>query len=103
MTVRAPGSASRPAKGDRAPRREMALNERALPPRERLLSVFADQDSESLRGCPFHNAAVETAGRLPAVQAAVARHKQRHKHEFTQRLIEAAAEAGAADPQALGR
>src|SRR5882757_97294 len=44
--------------GDRAPRREQALDERALPARERLLSVFADQDSELLRGCPFHNAAV---------------------------------------------
>ena len=85
--------------GDRAPRRERALDQRGLSARDRLLGLFADQDGEQLRGCPFHNAAVETAGGLPAVQAAVVR----HKHEFTRRLIEAAAEAGAADPQALGR
>lgn len=43
--------------------------------------------------------AVETAGTLPDVKQAVIRHKQ----AFTRRLIDTAQEAGAADPESLGR
>jgi AcrR family transcriptional regulator len=69
---------------------------------QRLLAIFAPPDSTSpapLRGCPFHNAVVEGAGQLPEV----ARLAQRHKHAFRDRLVATAAEAGAADPESLGR
>ena len=46
-----------------------------------------------------HNAAVEGAGELPVV-AGIA---QRHKQSFRDRLVATAAEAGAADPETLGR
>src|ERR1700727_1666351 len=41
-----------------------------LAPRERLLAVFQAPTSRGgpLRGCPFHNAAVEAAGSMPGVQ-----------------------------------
>jgi len=89
----------RQMEGTQAPRGEQALSRPELPPRERLLELFTDPARQVLRGCPFHNAAVETAGALPAVQEAVIRHKR----DFTQRLIDTAAEAGALDPRALGR
>jgi len=77
-----------------------ALERADLAPRERLLAVFAEPPgSGRLRGCPFHNAAVETAGTLPEVEQAVIRHKQ----AFTRRLIDTAREAGAAHPEPLGR
>jgi AcrR family transcriptional regulator len=69
---------------------------------QRLLAIFAPPESNSpvpLRGCPFHNAVVEGAGELPEV----ARLAQRHKHAFRDRLVATAAEAGAADPESLGR
>ena len=80
-------------------RGERALERADLAPRERLLAVFAEPRSGRLRGCPFHNAAVETAGTLPEVEHAVIRHKQ----AFTRRLIDTAREAGAARPEPLGR
>jgi AcrR family transcriptional regulator len=86
--------------GDGAPRGEQALQRAGLAPRERLLGLFAEPSGEGpVRGCPFHNAAVETAGGLPAVHEAVIRHKQ----AFTQRLIDTTRQAGAADPETLGR
>ena len=69
---------------------------------QRLLAIFAPPESNSpvpLRGCPFHNAVVEGAGELPEVT----RLAQRHKHAFRDRLVATAAEAGAADPESLGR
>jgi hypothetical protein len=42
---------------------------------------------------------VEGAGELPEV----VRLAQRHKHAFRDRLVATAAEAGAADPESLGR
>jgi hypothetical protein len=48
---------------------------------------------------PFHNTAVEGAGELPEV----ARLAQRHKQAFRHRLVATAAEAGATDPESLGR
>jgi hypothetical protein len=47
---------------------------------------------------PAHNAAVEAAAEMPSVAHPV----QQHKQAFRDRLT-AAAEAGAADPQSLGR
>src|SRR5258708_23886030 len=81
--------------------RSVRAPERAdLAPRERLLAVFAEPPgSGRLRGCPFHNAAVETAGTLPEVEQAVIRHKQ----AFTRRLIDTAREAGASHPEPLRR
>jgi hypothetical protein len=82
-----------------APPGERALGRADLAPRERLLAVFADPPTDGrIRGCPFHNVAVETAGTLPDVKQAMIRHKQ----AFTRRLIDTAQEAGAADPESLG-
>ncbi len=52
-----------------------------------------------MRGCPFHNAAVEGAGELPEV----ARLARRHKQAFRDRLVAVATDAGASDPERLGR
>lgn len=83
-----------------APRSENVLADPALGPRERLLALFDAADGERpFRGCPFHNAAVEAAGKVPAVHESVSRHKE----QFIQRLIRVSEEAGAADPEALGR
>ena len=47
-------------------------------PREQLLALFdiADGDDARMRGCPFHNAAVEAAGVMPAVERIVHLHKR---------------------------
>src|ERR1700753_37274 len=78
---------------------EHRLDDKDLPARERLLAIFDPPRSEVLRGCPFHNAAVESAGALPNADRVVRSHKQ----EFTRRLVDTAREAGAADPQLLGQ
>jgi AcrR family transcriptional regulator len=68
--------------------------------RDRLLAIFDEAGmTERMRGCPFHNAAVESAGAMPAVDAVV----HAHKRAFTERLVSAAAEAGASDPDRLAR
>ncbi|HEY9305340.1 MAG TPA: TetR/AcrR family transcriptional regulator [Mycobacterium sp.] len=71
-----------------------------LPPRERLLAVFRTPTGRGgpLRGCPFHNAAVEAAGAMPGVQEIV----RANKRNFINGLVELAKQAGAADPQQLG-
>jgi AcrR family transcriptional regulator len=71
-----------------------------LPPRERLLAVFKTPPPRGgpLRGCPFHNAAVEAAGAMPGVQEIV----RANKRNFVNVLVELAKQAGAADPQRLG-
>ena len=69
---------------------------------ERLLAIFDPLESDDatvLRGCPFHNAAVDAAGEMPHVAQLVKQHKQ----AFLDRLISTAAEAGAPDPISLGR
>lgn len=81
---------------------EAELEREDLPPAQRLLAIFAPVEGDPptlIRGCPFHNAVVEGAGELPEV----ARLAQRHKQAFRDRLVVTAAEAGAADPEALGR
>ena len=68
-------------------------------PRERLLAVFqGPAGGGPLRGCPFHNAAVEAAGSMPGVQEIV----RTSKRSFIDGLTELANQAGAADPQLLG-
>ena len=69
-------------------------------PRERLLAVFQAPTARGgpLRGCPFHNAAVEAAGTMPGVQEIV----RASKRSFINGLAELAKQAGAADPQQLG-
>ena len=69
-------------------------------PRERMLAVFEAPTAHGgpLRGCPFHNAAVEAAGAMPGVQDIV----RASKRSFINGLTELAKQAGAADPQGLG-
>ncbi|HEX4390151.1 MAG TPA: TetR/AcrR family transcriptional regulator [Mycobacterium sp.] len=69
-------------------------------PRERLLAVFQTPTSRGgpLRGCPFHNAAVESAGAMPGVQEIV----RASKRSFINGLAELAKQAGVAHPQQLG-
>ncbi|WP_420497316.1 TetR/AcrR family transcriptional regulator [Parafrankia sp. FMc2] len=62
-------------------------------------SVGARPQRARVRGCPFHNAAVETAGTLPAVERTVIRHKE----AFTDLLTDTAQAAGAVDPPVLAR
>jgi AcrR family transcriptional regulator len=80
---------------------EVELERDDLPAAERLLAIFKplDADGGVLRGCPFHNAAVEAAGELAGVTQLV----EDHKKGFQARIIATAREAGAANPQSLGR
>ena len=71
------------------------------PAAERLLAIFGPAEpteGDVVRGCPFHNAAVEAAGGMPDV----ARLVERAKRAFRDQLVTVAAEAGAADPGRLG-
>jgi AcrR family transcriptional regulator len=77
---------------------ESRLADVDLSARERLLAIFDIPSSEVVRGCPFHNAAVESAGALAGADAIV----RAHKGKFTRRLVAIAQEAGAADPHLLG-
>jgi AcrR family transcriptional regulator len=78
-----------------------SLYERALDtdqtPRNRLLAIFDPTPSGRFRGCPFHNAAVESAGELTAVDELV----RSHKLAFVDRLSSVANAAGAKDPARL--
>jgi AcrR family transcriptional regulator len=78
---------------------ERRLDDTTLSARDRLLAVFEMSRREVMRGCPFHNAAVESAGSLRSTDEIVRAHKQ----QFTRRLIAVAQEAGAADPHLLGQ
>ena len=77
---------------------ERPLDRADLSPRERLLAIFEPPPMDRFRGCPFHNAAVESAGHWANVDALVRAHKRR----FAERLVAVAQEAGADDPYALG-
>jgi AcrR family transcriptional regulator len=85
---------------------EQRVADSALPeadgqtPRERMLAVFHAPTTRGgpLRGCPFHNAAVEAAGAMPGVQEIV----RANKRGFIAVLTELAKQTGAADPQLLG-
>ncbi len=78
---------------------ERRLDDTDLPARERLLAIFDLRRSDVMRGCAFHNAAVESAGSLASTDEIV----RTHKLAFTRRLITVAREAGAADPHLLGQ
>ncbi|GAA2828788.1 TetR/AcrR family transcriptional regulator [Crossiella cryophila] len=71
-----------------------------LSARDRLIALF-DRPDQALgfRGCPMHNAAVELAAGNQAAHAVI----HRHKLDFLHRLTETAREAGASDPEELGR
>jgi AcrR family transcriptional regulator len=71
-----------------------------LSPRQRMLAAFDGHTAsgESIRGCPFHNAAVESAGTMPGVRDIV----RTSKLGFAGWLTELAGQAGAADPRQLG-
>ena len=84
---------------------ERQLERADLPPAERLLAIFDPlqrmllRAPVAVRGCPYHNAAVEAAGEMPEA----ARIIERHKQGFLDLLADAAAQAGAADPASLAR
>ncbi|MFI9560966.1 TetR/AcrR family transcriptional regulator [Nonomuraea endophytica] len=81
---------------------ETALERGDLSPAQRLLALFDPMEGDSsalYRGCPFHNAVVEGAGEFPEV----AQLAQLHKQAFRDRLVTTATEAGAANPETLGR
>ena len=77
---------------------EKAVDTVGASPRNRLLAIFDSPPTDRFRGCPFHNAAVEAADRMPGVHDVV----HAHKLQFINRLTEVAAEAGAEDPYQLG-
>ena len=81
------------------PPTERRLDDPGLSARERLLAIFELPRREFVRGCAFHNAAVESAGSLTSTDEIV----RAHKLEFTRRLVADAQEAGAADPHLLGQ
>jgi hypothetical protein len=51
-----------------------------------------------MRGCPFHNAAVEAADSMPEIHDIV----QEHRRNYIKGLIKLARQAGAANPTLLG-
>lgn len=69
------------------------------PARDRLLSIFDIAGDGRFRGCPFHNAAVETADGMSEVQRIV----REYKRQFVDRLTTTAAATGAPDPPTLAR
>ncbi|MEH3155255.1 MAG: TetR/AcrR family transcriptional regulator [Gordonia paraffinivorans] len=70
-------------------------------PRERLLALFAVSGPVAgrLRGCPFHNAAVEAASAMPEVTE----HVQAEKRAFAEAVVELCRACGVEDPRRLGR
>jgi len=79
---------------------ERHLQRTDLTPRERLLALFERPSlSAAARGCPIHNAAVELTDPAHPGRAVILAHKQ----TFLQGLVDTAREAGADDPEALGR
>jgi len=69
-------------------------------PRARLLALFelSNDGDGRMRGCPFHNAAVEAADTMPGVEHIV----HQHKRDYVDGLTQLAREAGATDPDMLG-
>jgi AcrR family transcriptional regulator len=72
----------------------------AATPRAQLLALFdvAEGGDLRMRGCPFHNAAVEASGAMPGVEHIV----HRHKRDYVDGLTQLARDAGATDPEMLG-
>ena len=68
-------------------------------PRERIVALFETPSPGGLmRGCPFHNAAVEAAEVMPEIHDIV----HEHKRNYIEGLIKLARQAGAANPTLLG-
>ena len=69
-------------------------------PRARILALFDSPPAGGgpMRGCPFHNAAVEAAEAMPEVQDIV----HTHKRSYINGLTKLARQAGAANPKLLG-
>ena len=64
-------------------------------PRERILALFATPPpGGQMRGCPFHNAAVEAAEVMPEIHDIV----QEHKRNYIKGLIKLARQAGRPTP-----
>jgi AcrR family transcriptional regulator len=83
---------------------ETVLTRVDLEPRDRLIALFATPAGDAgagsvVRGCPFHNTAVEAAGAMSDAAAFV----ERHKRELTASIIATAEAAGADNPERLGR
>ena len=83
--------------------REMVTDPRAADadgPRERLMLLFEvpEPGQGRMRGCPFHNAAVEAAAVMPEVADFV--HVQ--KQAFAAAIIDLCRDYGAADPDLVG-
>ncbi|WP_235632202.1 TetR/AcrR family transcriptional regulator [Mycolicibacterium rutilum] len=78
---------------------ERRLDIDGLAPRERLLAIFDTKTTARFRGCPFHNAVVESAGELSGAENIVRAHKQ----DFADRLTAVATAAGANDPWLLAQ
>ena len=69
-------------------------------PRARILALFdSPPPGGTMRGCPFHNAAVEAADVMPEVQDIV----HTHKRNYINGLTKLAKQAGAANPEAAGQ
>jgi AcrR family transcriptional regulator len=85
---------------EQAQTNERRLERTDLGPRERLLALFDRPSlSAAVRGCPIHNAAVELTDPSHPGRAIILAHKE----AFLRRLVDTAREAGADDPEALGR
>lgn len=68
-------------------------------PRARLLALFKRPPADGqMRGCPFHNAAVEAGLSMPEVQDIV----HEHKRNYINGLAKLAKQAGATNPRLLG-
>jgi AcrR family transcriptional regulator len=68
-------------------------------PRARILALFDSPSPDGqMRGCPFHNAAVEAADAMPEVQDIV----HIHKRNYINGLTKLAKQAGARNPKLLG-
>jgi len=70
------------------------------PPRTQLLALFdlADGGDARVRGCLFHNAAVEAAEDMPGVQGI----GHERKRNYIKGLIKLARQAGATSPTLVG-
>ncbi|BBY26933.1 TetR/AcrR family transcriptional regulator [Mycolicibacterium sediminis] len=67
-------------------------------PRARILALFETPPSGgAMRGCPFHNAAVEAAEDMPEIQAVV----HEHKRQYIAGIATLAKAAGADNPRLL--
>ncbi|EHB59026.1 regulatory protein TetR [Mycolicibacterium rhodesiae JS60] len=67
-------------------------------PRARILALFETPSPDGqMRGCPFHNAAVEAAENMPEIHEIV----KEHKRNYIDGVARLAKEAGAGNPKLL--